>query len=337
VDGPDSSYAHKIHFGRSGVFYAWNRLDDAMASIEQCSRLCQQWRDVDLQAARLVRLAQLEHARGNAEMAQEAICAAEELIHSHQLSPRWSLWVESALARLWLDQGKAEKALFLLRSSGVWTNASLQDAISHPGIFLVDEISYRLEPVYLILLRLFLVQGNPNAVLNLCKRLLPMAETRERRGRETELLILQALAFQAKKELPGALEALTRAISLAEPEQSTRVFIDEGEPMAKLLFQAKAHQIGGTFISDLLSFWGRPAGKEPSSAQPFQNLLVEPLSARELEVLKCIAEGDTNQEIADQFVISPKTVKRYISNIYGKLEAKNRTQAVSIARELKIL
>ncbi len=68
-----------------------------------------------------------------------------------------------------------------------------------------------------------------------------------------------------------------------------------------------------------------------------QNLLIEPLSARELEVLRCIADGYSNQEIADRLVLSPLTVKRHISNIYAKLEAKSRTQAVSLARSLKLI
>ena len=90
-------------------------------------------------------------------------------------------------------------------------------------------------------------------------------------------------------------------------------------------------------VAELLSCFDHPVGIEPSPSRPTQNLLVEPLSGRELEVLQCIAEGCSNQEIADRFVLSPKTVKRHISNIYAKLEAKNRTQAVSLARALKLI
>ena len=143
-------------------------------------------------------------------------------------------------------------------------------------------------------------------------------------------MILQALAFQGKRDMDQALLVLERALSLAEPEGYTRVFLDEGEPMAKLLYQAKAHKIGQEYASELLSALGEPPRAELTPAQ----LLIEPLTSRELEVLKLIETGYSNQDIADTLVISMPTVKRHISNIYIKLGARSRTQAVSLGREL---
>ena len=111
-----------------------------------------------------------------------------------------------------------------------------------------------------------------------------------------------------------------------------RVFLDEGEPMLKLLYQAKVHQVGGSYIAELLADKGTDSSKALPNTQP----LIEPLTSRELELLKLIEGGCTNQDIADKLVISIPTVKRHISNIYSKLGAKSRTQAISLGKELKL-
>lgn len=102
--------------------------------------------------------------------------------------------------------------------------------------------------------------------------------------------------------------------------------------MVKLLFQAKAHRIGQGYASDLLAIQGEAAGIELPPAQ----LLSEPLTMRELEVLKLIEAGCSNQDIADKLVISIPTVKRHISNIYAKLDVESRTQAVSLGKDLRL-
>jgi LuxR family transcriptional regulator, maltose regulon positive regulatory protein len=337
VDGPNSYYAQGLHFGLSRVFLAWNCLDEAGESLERCHRLSQQAGNLNLQTACLALTARLEGARGNLEKAQAALITAEQLMHDHPLSPHRSMWVESALARLWLEQGKMEQALLLLHRTGICPNALSPGSLALEDINLEDPAPYRLEPGTLVLLRLFLALGNPEAALALVGRLLPGAQAGQRMQTVIELTVLQALAFQAKKDLPCALAALEQAIALARPDQSRRFFLEEGERMGKLLYHAQAQGPGGEFVAELLSMMNLPAADEKSGAASVQTLLVEPLSGRELEILKCLAEGRSNQEIAARFVLSPKTVKRHLSNIYAKLEAKNRTQAVSLARSLKLL
>lgn len=336
VDGSRSAYAQYGYFGQSKVLYAWNRLEEAARSIERCSLEAGQWRNSSLQAACLALTAQVEIARGNAEKAREALTAAEEQMNERSLSLAASLRNESFLARLWLNLGRAEKTFLLLKQVGICPD-SFPDMRSMADVLMNDPILYRLEPACLILARLFLAQRNPDAALAFSERLLPNAQAGERMRTAIEIHILRALALQAKKDISRALEALERAIALAWPEESRRVFLDEGEEMLKLLVQAKARHLGGEFVEELLSCVDQRAAAEPSDGQGIQNVLVEPLSGRELEVLRCIAEGCSNQEIADRFYLSPKTVKRHISNIYGKLDAKNRTQAVSLARSLKLI
>jgi LuxR family maltose regulon positive regulatory protein len=262
-------------------------------------------------------LAWLEHAQGHPEKALEAIRASEQLAGESPLSPRQSIWIKSSLAHLWLAQGNLERPSRLVQQG---------------GITITDDVPYLREPEYLVLLRVLLAQGDHDAALALSERLLKPAEATNRMGQVIEVLVLQALAFQGKKELAQALAALERALSLAQPEGYVRAFLDEGEPMAKLLYQAKSHRMGAGYAAELLS----AMGEATDVTQPPVQLLIEPLSQRELEVLKLIEAGYSNQEIATKLVISIATVKRHISNIYAKLGAESRTQAISRGRELEL-
>jgi LuxR family transcriptional regulator, maltose regulon positive regulatory protein len=316
-DGRKLPLADRAYAGLSRVSYEWNQLAASARYAHQCLELCQPGENIDLQALVQVVLAKMEHAQGNWAQAQVTLRAAERLASEYPLSSRQSIWVESALTCIWLAQGDQERAV---------------DFVQRRNLTLDDGIPYLREPEYLVLLRLRLAQGDHAAALTLAGRLLQQAETANRTGDIIERLILQALIFQAKKELDLALTSLRRAFALAQREGYVRVFLDEGEPMAKLLYQAKAHQMGTSYAAELLPMLSRANDRELPPAQ----LLIEPLSSRELEVLTLIESGHSNQAIAAQLVISITTVKRHISNIYAKLGVTSRTQAVACTRELQL-
>jgi LuxR family maltose regulon positive regulatory protein len=129
-----------------------------------------------------------------------------------------------------------------------------------------------------------------------------------------------------------ALVALERALMLAEPSGYVRTFVDEGEPMARLLRQALAQGIAPEYVARLLAAFGDSVPQKLPAAQA----LVEPLTGRELEVLRLIAAGLSNREIADELYIAVSTVKTHVNRIYGKLGAKSRTQAVVKAQALDL-
>jgi LuxR family transcriptional regulator, maltose regulon positive regulatory protein len=321
-DGQISPLAERGYAGLSSVTYEWNRLEDTAEYVHNCIELSQRWGSIEFQATGYVIMARLQHVQSNPAKAQEAMRAAEQLLSDYSLSPWRSIWIKSALARLWIAQGNLERASDLVLKSG-----TAVDDIPHDS-----EISYLQEPMYLTLMRLHLARGNYDAALALSERLRQNFEVTNRVGQALEMLVLQALAFHGKKDIDQALAVLEKAISLARPEGYCRVFLDEGEPMAKLLFQAKTHRICSGYSAELLSAMGAVSGTELPPAQH----LIEPLTLRELEVLKLIEAGNSNQEIADKLVISIPTVKRHISNIYAKLGAESRTQAVSFGRELRL-
>jgi LuxR family maltose regulon positive regulatory protein len=316
-DGQRSPLAAGIYAGQSRISYERNRLNDAEQSIHQCLELCQKWGDYHVQAAAYGMLARLEQAQDKPEEAQTALRTAEQFTSEHVLSPKRSLLVMSDLARLWLAQGNLERPSQLIQKS---------------GITIKDDIPYQRAPEYVILLRVLLAQNDDEAALALSERLLQQAETAGCMGLVIEILILRALAFQGKKDTERAVAALEKALSLARPEGYVRIFLDEGEPMTRLLCQVQSRKAGNGYASELLSKIGSISGMTPPSMQ----LLVEPLTTREVEVLKRIEAGCSNQDIAEQLVISIPTVKRHISNIYAKLGVESRTQAIAIGKELRL-
>jgi LuxR family maltose regulon positive regulatory protein len=137
--------------------------------------------------------------------------------------------------------------------------------------------------------------------------------------------------------------ALERALALAEPEGFCRTFLDEGPPLARLLYQAAARGIKVDYVGRLLASYedamrgaGRPAQPPPPGLSEAERM-IEPLSDRELEIVQLIAEGLTNREIAARLFLSLNTVKVHNRNIYGKLNVHSRTQALARSRRLGIL
>ena len=262
--------------------------------------------------------ARLNTARGDAKQAHEDMQGAYQLVRDYQLAPTQANWVKSTLAQLWLAQGEL---------------ARVADLVEESGIENADEVPYLREPDLITLIRLRLAEGDPDAALRLGQRLLPQAEATRRNGRIIELGVLHALALQAQGNVDQALACLGTALALARPEGYVRSFLDEGEGLVRLLYLAKRGDIEGGYAGELL----RAAREGGGAGALAQQLLPQPLTRRELEVLRLIDRGCSNQDIAAQLYISPATVKRHISNIYTKLDAGGRTQALRRSRELGFL
>jgi len=316
-DGQRSPLAGPIYDGLTRLSYEHNLLNDADQYVHLGIDLSRQWGDVDLQALENAMLARLEQVKGNLGSAHEAMREAEQIATEYPLNPRRSIQMKSDLARLWLAQGNLEK---------------LSQLIQKIGLTIEDKILYQRMPEYIILMRLLLARKDYETALTLSERLYQQAEETRRMGSVIEILMLQALAYQGIKDSDHAVGVLERALSLAQSEGYVRIFLDEGEAMTRLLCQVQSRQVGTGYATELLSKIGRISGM----TQPSMQLLIEPLTMRELEVLKLIKAGCSNHEISEQLVISITTVKRHISNIYGKLGVKSRTQAVAIGKELRI-
>jgi LuxR family maltose regulon positive regulatory protein len=198
---------------------------------------------------------------------------------------------------------------------------------------------------YITLARLHLAQNQPADALAILKPLLQKAEAADWIWYVIEIRLLQALAYQEKGDTSQALRSLEHALALAETGDFVRVFIDAGPLMGELLRQAAAQGIAVDYIGKLLDAFSKDAGERikdesrmdlhPSSSIP--QPLFEPLSEREIEVLRLIAAGLSNREIATEIVVAVSTVKTHINNIYRKLDVSSRTRAVAKAREFKLV
>jgi ATP/maltotriose-dependent transcriptional regulator MalT len=215
------------------------------------------------------------------------------------------------------------------------------------GLSIDQELNHVREREYLTLVRVLITQRRLDEAVKWLANLLQLAEAQGRTGSVIEILMLQAEALHASGEVNQAIERLSRALSLAEPEGYIRLFVDEGAPMAQLLTQMRTQRPGDQsgskhYREQLLALLGSAqdeAASNPSAAIPVPRThsLSEPLSERELEVLRLIVAGCSNREIADRLVIAVSTVKWYVNTIYGKLQVESRTKAIARARELNIV
>jgi LuxR family maltose regulon positive regulatory protein len=175
-------------------------------------------------------------------------------------------------------------------------------------------------------------EGSIHDVTRLLERLLSAAEAGDRTGSVIEILVLQALAHHARGNRPGALAALQRAVTLAEPEGYVRVFVDGGAPIGSLLTAAAKQGVAPSYVRRILAAFGRADhNSHPNQA------LIEPLSERELEVLRLLATHLPGPDIARELVVSLNTMRTHTRNIYAKLGVSSRRDAVRQGRQLDLL
>jgi LuxR family maltose regulon positive regulatory protein len=316
------------------VLYERDELDAALQYATDGIPLSGQLAYTPPLANGLVTLARIRQAQGDPAGALDTLGQAERIELSPVvvglLNP-----VPAERARLALAQGDVDAAVRWVRTRGLTAE---------------DKPSYPREREYLVLVRVLLATQAPEQALELLERLHTLAAAQGRTGSLIQVRALQALARSAGGDHAGAQATLAEALALAAPEGCLRVFVDEGPPMATLLRQllagrrqepsAAAAAPPRDHLARLLDAFeraGLPVRPPVRHGGAVVAGLVEPLSPRELEVLRLLAAGATNRAIAKQLVVTVDTVKRHVSHLFGKLEVANRTQAVARARELGLL
>jgi LuxR family maltose regulon positive regulatory protein len=261
---------------------------------------------------------------GNITGAEDVIQSMENAAREYDM-PLWTLLQLSAWqVRIWLAQGKLELA-------SQWVGERELDPDG--------ELAYTHEMEHIALARILIAQGRLDEAARLLQRLLEAAEAGGRNSRVIELLMLQTLAAQSGGDVAQAMSTLEQALTFAEAGGFIRIFVDEGPPMAQLLYEALSRGIAPDYVRRLLAAFpvDEPMRVDLKRTEADQSELVEPLSERELEVLQLIAEGLTNQGIATRLFLSLNTVKTHTHNIYGKLNVHRRAQAIARSQELGLL
>jgi LuxR family maltose regulon positive regulatory protein len=329
-DSSQTALTGPAHVGLAQVLYERNELTAALDHATRGVTLCRQLTFTQSIATGLALVARIRHAHGDAAGALEAMAEAGQAGLSPQVITLFNP-VPAQRARLLLAHGDVGAA-------AQWTIAA--------GLGPDDEPEYPREPAYLVLARVLLAQHDPGAALTLLQRLLGDAASQGRTGSIIEIGALRALALAACGDHVRALGALTEALTLARRHGYVRIFADEGAPMRDLLTQLPAAgpgrqhaagRIGRGYLSALVRACGQADATPPRRAAAAPPGLAEPLTGRELEVLRLLAAGRSNQRIALDLVVALDTVKKHVTHVLGKLGAANRTEAVARARQLGLL
>ncbi|MDH4135992.1 MAG: LuxR C-terminal-related transcriptional regulator [Anaerolineae bacterium] len=323
VGDPPLPAACEAHLGLARIFYEWNDVDAAQQHGQQSVQLARQSENTDRFVSCEVFLARLKLAQGDVAGAAAILAKAGQSVRQHNFVHR-------------MPEVAATQVLTLLHQGNLAAAAHLAQTRELP-------ISQA---------RVHLAQGDTSAALAVLGPLRRQVEAKGWEDERLKVMVLQAVAHHAHGEKDKAAQLLGDALALAEPGGFIRIFVDEGIPMAQLLYEAATRGIMPDYTRKLLAAYEDATKDERRTREPSPSSsvirpsspalseaegLVEPLSQRELEVLQLIAQGLSNREISERLFLALSTVKGHNRNIFGKLQVQRRTEAVARARGLGLL
>ena len=315
ASGEELPVAALAHLGLGRLAYEWDDLGAAQEQLEIGLSMSDRWWVRGAVPEAEVILARVLLARGEPERAIQTSLGRQIPIRPSPMA----VHMPTYLVRLWLKTHGEEVARLTERVR----------------LALCSEGGFTLEMCHLagFAVHVLVVQGRFDDAARLLQLL---SEVAARRGVTRELIevsLLRTLLHSGRKDTRRALIALAQALSLAEPEGFVRLFVDEGEPLLRLLRLADLQKIAPEYVDKLIAAFARSETGATVRARPSNG----PLTARELEVLRLVAAGLSSREVAEQLVISVRTVKQHLQNIYGELGVHSRLQAVQHAQKLRLL
>ncbi|HEX9075867.1 MAG TPA: LuxR C-terminal-related transcriptional regulator, partial [Anaerolineae bacterium] len=320
-----------LHFQFAELLYEFDEIGVAAQQAAQSREICQAGRNEELESYALVSLAQIKQAQGDAASAADLLRQAMQLGRKRNIASEMR-YIAARQVRVLIAQDRIEEAARLVNELP-------------PG----DENAWFLERglVEVARVRVLIARREFAPAAESLEHLQTQTETASQMGNLVEILALESLARHGQGDAAQARTALGRALLIAEPEGYVRMFVDLGETMRFMISELRSRMEQHDDDRRLVAYADKllaafpaahmemPSHKAQRDGSP--SAVPEPLSERELAVLRLIAEGLSNQEIADRMVVAVSTVKTHINNIYGKLGVANRIQALARVRELKLL
>lgn len=308
----------KLYWHLSHILHELNELDESRFYATEAVQICQQWGEKEALVHSLFVLVRTYVAQRESDLADHTLNRAMYI--AGQISPmaleKYRIW----MVNYQLMMSKTEDA----ESWAQDFDFTDRERYSYDHLFAIQNK-----------VRLLIEKGNLTEALRSINGLLRLVENVGAKYYIIKFNIIKAKILQALNQPNNAMASMKSALSLANPEGYVRAFLDEGEPVARLLYSAAQRGIFPDYCQKLLDEFSKLNDRKNEPSGRYDQ--VEPLSERELEVLNLISQGLTNQQIAQHMVLSLHTIKSHARNIYGKLGVKNRTEAVTRARLLKLL
>jgi len=304
--------AGDAQLGLARICYEWNELGAAQQHWQQSVLFARQKDNSDRLVACDLVLASLKHAQGDVVGAAALVAGAAESARQHNVAAQMREVVAAQVLVL-LDQGNPVEAARLAQTHELPISQA----------------------------RVHLAQGDASAALAVLGPWRQLVEAKGWDDHRLKTMVLQAVAHHENGDTDSAVQLLGEVLALAEPGGFIRLFLDEGTPMARLLSEAIERGSRADYAGRLLAAFEAKGqtSRDTASLPPARSThsLIEPLSQRELEVLRLIAQGLSNREISERLFLALNTVKGHNRVIFSKLLVQRRTEAVARARELDLL
>ena len=306
-----------VHVTLGTLYYELNALERADEHLRTGISLCEQtWLAYPALLGHLTK-ARLHRVRGEMDATWETLVVAKRLARATE-NPRYERLALAVTAELQLREGLVAKAAATLAE-------------------LPPKAKARSKHENLVYARLLLGQKRPDAALELLKELEESARDEGRLGNLISVNLLQAMAHRAAGHFDSAIGTLKQAVDLAAPEGYQRVFLDERDAIESLLNQID--DSGSAFLSSLLASFSA-VSHEDSESRPVSSsrmAMVEPLTRTQVSIIRLVAEGLSNRDIASRLSITAGTAKWHLSQIYSKLNVSSRTQALAQAKRAGLI
>ena len=311
------------------MLYQWNRLEEARSRLQTVLHDAAIWQQLDVLGSGYVYLMQVELARGDWSAAQQALREIEQLVLSERFGA-YQGWLPTMRAQWRLAQGQL-KAVADWAAGIVFPEAAWED---------------RLYGAFPVVVRVYFAQRRWKEALELLERWGERLDRPANIAMTITFLAQHVVALHQTGKREQACSVAARLFTLTEPEGYIRVYLDEGEPMRQALqalvtARSQRHQQASfdtAYVAKLIAAFEHEQHGAGTSLEAAVPLALSPtLTARERDVLRLLATGASNHEIAQSLVISLATVKKHVGNVLGKLGATNRTQAIVQARLLALL